>query len=125
MCSAFQRLAHDVFRAGNVGPAFLQKNAQLQIHSPRVIFREALDGVETAQAHVGVHLDVRAHVADAVQEALLECGACARVDVLDGERVFYRGGARHVVGRAPVRERRHAVEDARLVEMEMALHQRR
>ena len=120
--AALQCLAHNGLRAGHIGPAFLQKDAQLQIHAPRVILREALDRIEAAQADVRVDFDMGAHVADAVQQTLLERRACARVNVLDGERVLYRGGACHVVGCAAIRERRNAVQYARFVEMEMALH---
>jgi hypothetical protein len=62
-------------------------------------------------------------VSDPVQQALLERVACARVDVLFREGVLGRGGALHVVGRLAVAGRGTAVEDARLVEMEMAFHE--
>ena len=122
-CSALQRRAHDVLRARHVGPAFLQKNTDLEVHAPGVILRQALDRVETAQPDVGVDLDVGAHMGYAVEHALLERRAGARVDVLFGERMLHCGGALHVVGRATVRQRRDAVEYARLVEVEVAFHQ--
>src|SRR5690349_11553522 len=115
---------HDVrFGAGNVRPAFLEEHADLEIDAPGVVLREAPDRIEAAKSDIRIDFHVRAHVHDAVQDGMLQRLASARVGVFLRERVFDGRYTLHVIRGAPVFERRDAVEDARLVEMEMALHQ--
>ena len=116
----FKRRHHVPVGFGNVGPAFLGEDAQLQVHSPRVIGREPLQGLESPQAHVGVDLHVGAHVGDAVENALLQGLGGPRVDVLHRESRLDRGHPLHVVPGA-ARGRCAPVDDARLVEVDMGL----
>ena len=70
----------------------------------------------------GIDLDMRAHARRAVLDAVLQRLARARVHVLDRHGVLDRRHALHGV-RVAVGLRRAAVDDARLVEMDVRLDQ--
>ena len=104
------------------GEPLLGEHAELEIDGPRVVLRELLHRLEAAQARVRVHLDVGAHVGRAVHQAALQGVARARVHVLHREAGLHRRDALHVVALAALR-RRAAIDDARLVEVDVGLDQ--
>ena len=95
--ATLQRRHHVPVGLRRVGPSLLREDAQLQVDGPRVIDRELLQGLEAAQADVGVDLHVGAHVGDAVENALLQGLGGPRVHILHREPGLDRGYALHVV----------------------------
>ena len=79
-----------------------------------------LQGLEAAQADVGIDLHVGAHVHRAVEDALLQGLRGPRMDVLHREPGLDRGHALHVVAGA-AGGRGAPVDDARLVEVDVGL----
>ena len=67
---AIERLAKDF--AWGIDLQICGVPADLEVDAPCEILRETLDRFETAQPDVGIDFDMRAHVHDAVQQALLE-----------------------------------------------------
>ena len=105
---------------GRVGPALLGEDAQFQVDGPGVVDRQLPQGFEAAQADVGVDLHMRAHVGDAVENALLQRFFGPGVHVLHREPGLDRGHALHVVTGA-ARGRGASFDDARLVEVDVGL----
>ena len=118
--ASLQRRLHVAVGLRRIGPALLGEDAQLQIDAPGVVGRELLQGLEAAQADVGIDLHVGAHVGDAVQDALLQGLGGPRVDVLHRESGLDRGHPLHVIPGA-ARGRCAPVDDARLVKVDMGL----
>ncbi len=107
---------------GHAAPAFLDEHAQIQIDRPGIVLRQLLQRLEAFHADIGVDLDMGAHMGDAVDQQGFQRGFGARVDVLDGEAGLDRRDPLHVVA-AAVGRRRAAVQNARLVEMDMGFDQ--
>ena len=118
--AALQRRHHVAVGLGGVGPALLGEDAQLQVDGPGVVGRELAQGLEAAQPDVGVDLHVRAHVGDAVENAPLQRLGGPCVHVLHREPGLDRGYALHVVA-GTARGRGAALDDARLVEVDVGL----
>jgi hypothetical protein len=106
--------------AGVVGQAFLGKHTDLQVDRPLVLRDEPLHAVIAAQADARIDLDVGAHARGPERDAVLQRLLGPSVDVLDGERVLHLRHALHR-HRLPPGFRRAAVDDARLVEMNVRL----
>ena len=83
---------------------------------------QRLDAVEAAHADAGVHLHLRAHARGAVLDAFFQRRRRARVHVLDRHGLLDRRDAEHRAELGALL-RRAAVDDARLVEMDVALDQ--
>ena len=113
-------LAHQLFGPRIVGEPFLRKHADLEVHRPAVRVGEPLDRVEPGEADAGVDLDVRAHMRRAVDDRLLEDRTAAREHVVVAELPLdLRHFGNRLLERATLGLA--AVEDARLVEMEVRL----
>ena len=118
--AALQRLDHQFVGARIVGQALLRHHADFEIDGPAVLVDQLLHALETAQADAGVHLDMGAHPRRAVRDRVFEGTAGALMHVLDRDSMLDRGDPRHRLGIAPL-FRRAAVDDPRLVEMDMGL----
>ena len=120
--AALQRRHHVSVGFRHVGPAFLGEDAKLQIHGPDVVGGQLPQRLESAQPDVGVDLHVGAHVGDAVENALLQRLGGPGVHVLHRESGLDRGHPLHVVP-GPARGRGAPIDDARLVEVDVGLHE--
>ena len=87
---------------------------------PAVVLDQLLHALETAQSDAGIDLDMRAHPRRAVRDGAFERLAGALVHILDRESMLDRGDPRDRTGVAPL-FRRAAVDDPRLVEMDVGL----
>ena len=117
-----QRLDHQLVGAGIVQQPFLRKDADLDVDRPSVFFDQLAYAFEPAQSDAGIDLELRAHMRRAVEDAFLQRLLRARVDVFRGEALL---GTRDLLDRflqiallGPA-----AIENARLVEMDMGLDQ--
>ena len=122
--AALQALDQQLVRARVVGEAFLREHAHLHVDRPLVVARQRLDGLEPAHADAGVDFDLGAHARGAVQDAFLQRAFGALVRVFIGHRVFDR---RHALDRGVGGAflRGAAVDDPRLVYMDVGLHEPR
>ena len=118
--AALQCRDEQLLGAGVVGQPLLRKDADFEVDRPAVFRDQRQDPVEAAQAHPGVELDMRAHARRAEEDAFFERAPGALVHVLDREALLDRGDARHGLCIAPALGRA-AVDDARLVEMDVGL----
>jgi hypothetical protein len=104
--------------------AFLRKNTDLDVDRPAVFPDQRLHALEAAQAYAGVHLDLGAHQHRAVHQGLFQRALAARVDILGGEGRLgpcnLADGFLQVAALGTT-----ALEDAGLVEMNVALDQSR
>src|SRR5262249_58405444 len=120
--AAPERLDQKLVGARIIGQAVLRKDAHLDVDRPLVVGDQGGNRLVPAQPDAGVDLDLRAHAGGAVQDALLERARGAHARVLDRERLLQRRDAldrvdlAHLLGRA-------ALDDARLVEVNMGLDQ--
>ena len=113
---------HQFVGARIVGEALLRHHAELDVDRPLVFVDQRLHALEPAHADQRIDLDMRAHARRAVLDAALQRLARAPRDVLDRHGVLHVGHALHRVVVAAVL-RRAAIDDARLVEMDMRLDQ--
>ena len=122
LCAAPQTFDQQLLRAGKADQPFLRKHADLDLDRPFVIGDQRLHALEAAHPDAGIDLDLRAHARRAMQDALLERGGRPRTHVLDRHVQLQR---RHALHRAqgPPLLRRAAVDDTRLVEMDVRLDQ--
>ena len=117
-----QRCNQQFLGPGIVGQALLRHHAELEVDRPFVFLDERLHALEAAQADQRVDLDMRAHARRAVLDASFERLAGALEDVLDRHGVLdVRDPLHRVVDAAGLG--RAAVDDARLVEMDVRLDQ--
>ena len=122
--AAPEALDHQLVGPRIVGQAFLRKHADLDVDRPFVVGDQRLHAFEAAHADAGIDLDLRAHAGGAVHDALLEGALGARAHVLDRHVFLERRDALDRAERAALL-RRAAVDDARLVEMDVGLDQAR
>ena len=109
---------------GHTAPALLNEHAEVYVDRPAIILGELLQRLETLHPDIGVELHMGAHMGHAVNQQAFQRRLRARVHILDGKTGFDRGDPLHVIG-ATVRRGRAAVEDARLVEMDVGFDQAR
>src|SRR5262249_44453744 len=120
--AALQAFDHQLIRTRIADQPFLRKHADLDVDRPFVVGDQRLHAVEPAHADAGIDLDLRAHARGAVLDALFERTCGARAHVLDRHVLLDR---RDAFDRAELAAllRRTAVDDARLVEMDVRLDQ--
>ena len=122
LCAAPQAIDHQLLGAGIVGQAFLRKYAQLDVDRPFIFVNQRLHAFKTAHADAGIDLHMGPHARRAMRDAVLQRLACAGVNVLYRECLL--GGGDTLDGvRAALDLGRAAIDDARLVEMNMRLDQ--
>jgi hypothetical protein len=110
-------------RARVVEQAFLRKYAELEIDRPGVVALQALEGREGAEADARIDLDMRADAHGSLQDRLDQGLLGTRIDVVLGEVPLQAGNlgdrlAERALGRA-------AIENAGLVEMQVAVDEAR
>ena len=120
--AALEALDHQFLGAGIAGEAFLREHADLDVDRPFVVVDQRLNAVEAAHADAGIDLKLRAHAGYAVLDAFFECFLCALVYILHRHRRLDRRHAEHRAELAALL-RRAAVDDARLVEMDVGFDQ--
>ena len=120
--ATLERLDHQLVGAGIVGQPLLRHHAQLDVDRPFVFVDQLLHALEAANADQRVDLHMRPHAGGAVLDAILQRLLGARMHVLDRHRVLDVGYALHRVVIAAVLARA-AIDDARLVEMDVCLDQ--
>ena len=122
--AALEALDQQLVGSGIVDQAFLRKHADLDIDRPLVVGDQRLHALEAAHADAGIDLDLRAHAGGAVLDAVLERVRGARAHILNRHALLQR---RDALDRAELAAllRRAAVDDARLVEMDVRLDQAR
>ena len=104
---------------------FLRKHADLDVDRPFVVGDQRLDALEPAHADAGIDLDLRAHARRAVQDASFERRA-RRARARPRPSSLALSGVTPFTGlRLRAVLRRAAVDDARLVEMDVGLDQAR
>jgi hypothetical protein len=122
LCAAFQSFDQQRIGAGIVGEPFLREHTQLDVDRPFVRVDQRLHAFEAAHPNSGVDLHMGAHARRAMLDAVLQGFARATVNVLRREgllRLLHAlDGIRHALGLGAA-----AVDDARLVEMDVGLDQ--
>src|SRR5581483_2089404 len=98
--------------------------ADFHIDSPRVVARQPTDGVEADHSYPGIELDMGAHARGAMADAALERPSAAFIHILDREAALGGRGFPRRLHHGPLLDPA-AVENARLVEMDMRLNQTR
>jgi len=105
------------------GEPFLRKDADIEVDSPGVLLCEHLERFHTLDTNWGVDLGVRANARRALLDAVLERLLRTRINIFHREGRLHRLNAPHMIRRTPTRFRRTAVDDARLIEMDVGLDQ--
>ena len=102
--------------------SLLRKDADLDIDRPFVIGDQGLHALEAAHADAGIDLDLRSHAGRAMLDAFLEGARRPRTHVLDRHALLQ---GRDALDRAELAAllRRAAVDDARLVEVDVGFDQ--
>src|SRR5262245_3731594 len=120
--AALEALDQELVGSRIADQSFLRKDADLDIDRPLVVGNQRLDAIEAAHADPGIDLDLRTHPSRAVLDALLDRTLGPRAHILDGHARLQR---RHALHRAELATllRRAALDDARLVEMDVCLDQ--
>ena len=119
--AVLERGADQHLSLGLVGQPFLDESAELDIDQVPVIGAERLQRLPRAEPGTRIDLDEAAHGDDAIEHRLLDDGLGTRIDVLDGEGGLGRRRFAHRFGER-AGANRHAIEDRRLVEMDVALN---
>src|SRR5262249_2845575 len=120
--AALEPLDQERIGAGIADQAFLGKDADLDVDRPAIVGDQRLHALEAAHADAGIDLDLRAHAGGAVLDAFFERARRPCAYVLDGHALLQRGDALHGTELAALL-RRTAVDDARLVEVDMGFDQ--
>jgi hypothetical protein len=120
--AAAQPLDEQGVGAGTIGQPILREDADLDIDRPAIIRNQRLDRVEAAHADRRIDLDLGAHPRRSVEDALFESVRGAVADVGDAKVLFDRGDLPHRIDPA-ARLGRQAIDEPRLVEMDVGLDQ--
>src|SRR5262249_17840166 len=95
----------------------------VEVNSPGILLCEHLERFHTLDTNWGIDLGVRANARRTLLETVLKRLLRTRVNILHREGRLHRLNAPHMVRRTPARLRRTAVDDARLIEMDVGLDQ--
>ncbi len=113
---------HQLVGTWIVGEALLRHHAELDVDRPLVLVDQRLHALDPAHPDQRIDLDMRAHARGAVLDAPFQRLARAFVHILDRHGVLHVGHALHGVVVASL-FRRAAIDDARLVEVDVGLDQ--
>ena len=101
--------------------SLLREDAEFEIDRPGVVFRQLLQRLDALDAHWCIDLDVGADACRPVLEAAFQRRLSALIDVLDRKACLDGLHPAHVVGLAAARLRLTAIDDARLVQVDVGL----
>src|SRR5215510_7554130 len=121
--TAFETFHQRGIGARGRGEPFLRKDADFEVGSPGILLCEYLERFHTLDTNWRIDLGVRANARRALLDAVLERLLRARINILHREGRLYRLNALHMIRRTSTRLRRTAVDDARLIEMDVGLDQ--
>src|SRR5262245_37714147 len=120
--AALQSLDQQLLRSRIADQSLLREDTDFDIDRPSIVRNQRLHALETAHADAGIDLDLRAHARRSVLDALLQRSLGARANVVDRHALLQRRDALDGAQLAAFL-RRAAIDDARLVEMDMRLDQ--
>ena len=123
MCAHLQSLDEGGIGGGRRRQTFLREDADFEIDRPGIVLGQHLQRLDALYADGCIDLGVGAYARRSVLDAAFERRLSARIDVFDRERRFDRLHPTHVVWLAATRLRSAAVDDARLVQMDVGLDQ--
>src|SRR5882724_2493412 len=118
--AALQAFDQESLGSWIVGEPFLGEDADLEIDRPAVVIDDRLYGLEPAHAYSGINLNLSSHASRAVKNALSERTLSACPHVFDREGFLQRSNALDGAD-VPANFGRTAIDDARLVQVDVAL----
>src|SRR5262249_38863775 len=122
--SLFEAFDHEFVGPWIVEQSLLWKDADFKVDGPGIVLNERAHPLEAAQPDDRVDLQVGAHVRGALEDRLLQRARGTRMDILGCESFFCLGNLRdRFLDIATVGGK--AVQNARLVEMDMRLDKAR
>ena len=119
---ASEAFNQQLFCTGVIGQPVLREDTDLDVDCPLIIGDQRLDPLEAAHADRRVDFDLSAHARRAIEDAFDERALCSAPYVLHHKAGLHRRDLSHWTDVASGL-RRTAVDDARLVEMDVRLDQ--